>query len=172
MRVAKENKYKYIGPAILAILGIIAWRKFAKGMSTTENKSLDNLEQNLSKDFKLKEFRSRDGAPFTPEVYQNLTVLAKNLQVLRDYVKKPISINSGYRSPAYNDKLAAKGTGAVKNSFHTKGMAADIVIKGMTPSEVANTIESLIKAGKMQQGGLGRYPTFTHYDVRGTRARW
>lgn len=167
--MVKKSNYKYIGPAIIAILGVIAWRKFGKGM---ENKSLENLEQNLSKDFKLKEFRSRDGAPFTPEVYQNLMQVAKNLQVLRDFVKKPITINSGYRSPAYNEKLRSKSTAVAKNSFHTKGMAADIVIKGMTPSEVANTIESLIKAGKMQQGGLGRYPTFTHYDVRGTKARW
>lgn len=158
-------------PGLLAILGFYVFRKFSKGMNT-QNKSLDNLEQNLSKDFKLKEFASRDGAPFTQDIYNNLLLVAKNLQVLRDYVQKPISINSGYRSPAYNNKLVAAGTGAVKGSFHTKGMAADIVIKGMTPSEVANTIESLIKAGKMQQGGLGHYPTFTHYDVRGTRARW
>ena len=65
-----------------------------------------------------------------------------------------------------------KGTGAVKNSFHTKGMAADMQIKGMSPSQVANTIEQLINAGKMQQGGLGRYPNFTHYDIRGTKQRW
>jgi hypothetical protein len=84
----KRNNLKIIGPAILAILGVIAYRKFGKGMD--QNKSLDNLEQNLSKSFKLKEFKSRDGAPFTPEVYNNLIVLSKNLQVLRDYVNKPI----------------------------------------------------------------------------------
>lgn len=167
--VEKRNNIDLIGPLVIVLLGAAAWLKFRKKM---ENKSIDNLEQNLSKDFKLKEFRSKDGAPFTPEVYQNLILVAKNLQVLRDFTKKPISINSGYRSPAHNNKLVAAGGGAVKNSFHTKGMAADIVIKGMSPGEVANTIEQLIKAGKMQQGGLGRYPNFTHYDVRGTKARW
>lgn len=167
--VEKRNNIDLIGPLVIVVLGAAAWLKFRKKM---ENKSIDNLEQNLTKDFKLKEFRSRDGAPFTPEIYQNLTLVAKNLQVLRDFVKKPITINSGYRSKAFNDKLVKAGGGAVKNSFHTKGMAADIVIKGMTAGEVANTIEQLIKAGKMQQGGLGRYPNFTHYDIRGTKARW
>lgn len=164
--MAKKNNFKLIGPAILTILGVIAYRKFSKGMSN-ENKSLDNLEQNLSKSFKLKEFQSRDGAPFTPEVYNNLIILAKNLQVLRDYVKKPIKINSGYRSPTYNKKI-----GGATKSQHMIGRAADITIQGMTPGEVANTIEKLILFGTMQQGGLGRYPNFTHYDFRGTKARW
>ena len=162
----KRNNLKLIGPVILAILGVIAYRKFGKGMDN-QNKSLDNLEQNLSKNFKLKEFKSRDGAPFTPEVYNNLIVLSKNLQVLRDYVNKPIRVNSGYRSPAYNKKI-----GGATKSQHMLGRAADITIQGMTPGEVANTIEKLITAGKMQQGGLGRYPNFTQYDFRGNRARW
>jgi uncharacterized protein YcbK (DUF882 family) len=171
--MAKKNNIELFGPLLIVLIGAAAYFKFRKKMDNgNQNKSLDNLEQNLSKDFKLKEFKSNDGAPFTPEVYQNLTLLAKNLQVLREYVQKPITITSGYRSPAYNNALAKKGTGAVKNSFHTKGMAADMQIKGMSPSQVANTIEKLINAGKMQQGGLGRYPNFTHYDIRGTKQRW
>jgi len=171
--VERKNNIDIIGPLVIVILGAAAWLKFRKKMENgNQSKSLDNLEQNLSKDFKLKEFRSSDGAPFTPEIYQNLILVAKNLQVLRDFVKKPITISSGYRSKAFNDKLVKAGGGAAKNSFHIKGMAADIVIKGMTANQVANTIEQLIKAGKMQQGGLGRYPNFTHYDVRGTKARW
>ena len=55
---------------------------------------------------------------------------------------------------------------------YTKGKAADIVIKGKTPAEVQNGIEVLIKAGKISQGGIGKYPNFTHYDIRGTKARW
>jgi uncharacterized protein YcbK (DUF882 family) len=166
--MAKKNNIELFGPLLIVLIGAAAYFKFRKKMDNgNQNKSLDNLEQNLSKDFKLKEFRSRDGAPFTNEVYQNLIVLAKNLQILREYVKKPITINSGYRSPEYNKKI-----GGASQSQHMKGRAGDIVIKGMTPAEVANTIEQLINAGKMQQGGLGRYPNFTHYDVRGTKARW
>jgi hypothetical protein len=42
----------------------------------------------------------------------------------------------------------------------------------MTPKQVANTIEKLISEGKMKQGGLKAYGSFTHYDCRGVRARW
>ena len=52
------------------------------------------------------------------------------------------------------------------------GNAADIVVQGMTPKKVAQFIENLIKEGKMKQGGVGIYDTFTHYDIRGVRARW
>jgi len=87
--------------------------------------------------------------------------------VLRDEVKKPIKITSGYR-PA---ELNAKVGGATK-SRHITGEAADFKIEGYTPKQVAAIIEKLIAAGKMKQGGLGTYSTWVHYDVRGTAARW
>ena len=54
------------------------------------------------------------------------------------------------------------------------GKAADIRVKGMSPGEVATVIERLIDEGMMEQGGIGVYDEdgFTHYDCRGTRARW
>jgi uncharacterized protein YcbK (DUF882 family) len=121
----------------------------------------------LTKNFDLSEFESKDGAEFPDEVIRQIQILANNLQVLRDAVDKPISINSGYRSPEHNK--AIKGA---KNSFHVKGMAGDIVVEDMTPKEVADKIEELIQDGKMVQGGLKAYSTFTHYDVRGYSARW
>ena len=45
-------------------------------------------------------------------------------------------------------------------------------ILGMTPKEVALVIEGLIESGKMKEGGIGVYPTFTHYDIRNRKARW
>ena len=32
--------------------------------------------------------------------------------------------------------------------------------------------DHLISEGKMVQGGLKAYDTFTHYDIRGYKARW
>ena len=121
----------------------------------------------LTANFSLEEFKCKDGSDIPNDVLPNIIELAKNLQVLRDYLGKSITINSGYRSPKYNAKI-----GGVKNSQHVKGKAADIVVKGMTPKEVALVIEGLIEKGKMKQGGLGIYPNFTHYDIRGTKARW
>lgn len=121
----------------------------------------------LTSNFQLPEFASKDGAFFPDEVKENLIELAENLQVLRDHFNETITINSGYRSPAHNERI-----GGVKNSFHVKGMAADIVVNNVKPYIVAKQIELLIAYGKMKQGGVGIYNTFVHYDIRGYAARW
>lgn len=120
----------------------------------------------LTKNFNLSEFNKHNFA-LNETVLRNIQALANNLQVLRDEVKKPIKITSGYRSPEHNAKV--KG---VKNSRHITGEAADFKIAGMTPKQVAAVIEKLIAAGKMEEGGLGTYSTWVHYDHRNTKARW
>jgi uncharacterized protein YcbK (DUF882 family) len=121
----------------------------------------------ITTNFSLEEFNCKDGSTMPNGVMINIIKLAKNLQVLRDAIGKSIIINSAYRSPEYNKKI-----GGVKDSQHLKGNASDITVKGMTPKEVAKVIEGLIASGKMQQGGIGIYPNFTHYDIRGVKARW
>ena len=121
----------------------------------------------ITENFSLEEFKCKDGSDIPNDILPNIIELAKNLQVLRNALGKSITINSGYRSPKYNAKI-----GGVKNSQHVKGKASDIRVAGMTPKEVALVIEGLIEQGKMKQGGLGIYPNFTHYDIRGVKARW
>lgn len=121
----------------------------------------------LTKNFDLTEFNCNDGTVVPPELMPNVIELAKNLQVLRDEIKEPIRLNSGYRHKAYNKRI-----GGVSSSQHILAKAADITAKSYTPKQLAAVIEKLIKAGKMKQGGLGIYPGFTHYDIRGTKARW
>jgi len=120
----------------------------------------------LTTNFNLSEF-NKHNFTITDTIFQNIFELAKNLQVLRDEVKKPIKITSGYRNAEFNAKIK----GAIK-SRHITGEAADFKIEGYTPKQVAAIIEKLIAAGKMEQGGLGTYSTWVHYDVRGTAARW
>jgi uncharacterized protein YcbK (DUF882 family) len=121
----------------------------------------------ITNNFSLQEFNSKCRRPIPNRVLPNIIELAKNLQVLRDAVGKSITITSGYRSPEHNAKI--KGA---KNSQHITGMASDIKVAGMTPKEVALVIEGLIESGKMKQGGIGIYPSWVHYDIRGTKARW
>ncbi|HXJ19363.1 MAG TPA: DUF882 domain-containing protein [Polyangia bacterium] len=70
-----------------------------------------------------------------------------------------IQIVSGFRAPMFSMATL---------SYHTRGMAADIRIPGMTPLMVRDLAES------MGVGGLGYYPVsgFVHVDVRDERARW
>lgn len=121
----------------------------------------------LEKNFNLDEFKCRDGSSVPEHLMDNVILLASNLQVLRDEIGKPIRIISGYRSPEYNKKIRG-----AKKSQHMLAKAADIIIDGVSPSEVKDIIVSLIKSGKMHSGGIGLYTTFTHYDVRGRNARW
>ena len=97
----------------------------------------------------------------------NILELADNLQVLRDYLGVPVKLNSAYISLEHNRII-----GGSTSSQHLLGKAAVIVVKFKTPDEVANAIKYLISEGKMKQGGLSAYDTFTHYDIRGYKARW
>ena len=121
----------------------------------------------MTKNFSKEEFDCNDGSEMPINVYHNMAKVANQLQTLRDYIGKPIQVNSAWRSEEYNASI-----GGVKNSQHIMGRAADIVIKGMTPIEVSKIIEELISKGDMLQGGLGIYSSFVHYDIRGTKARW
>ena len=124
---------------------------------------------NLTKNFSLSEFNCRDenNTPVPDELYANVKKLAEQLQVLRDYLGVPIHINSGYRTMAHN-----KVIGGEKNSYHLKGMAADITVRDLTSSKVNFAIDYLIGEKRMKQGGLGHYVGFTHYDIRRKKARW
>lgn len=121
----------------------------------------------LTANFNLSEFGSKDGEPVPDSLIPNVQELAENLQVLRDNVQAPITVNSGYRSPAHN-----KAVGGAPKSQHLEGNAADIVVKGLSANRVADIIEDLIGLGLMRNGGLGRYNTFTHYDIRDVPGRW
>tara|TARA_R110002020_G_scaffold185980_1_gene383893 strand:- start:314 stop:634 length:321 start_codon:yes stop_codon:yes gene_type:complete len=101
------------------------------------------------------------------DVYENVIKLSGQLQFLRDYTGRAITINSAYRSPEHNTKV-----GGSKTSQHLLGKAADITIQGLKPAEVFALIEDLIDMGLMLQGGLGLYSTFVHYDIRKNKARW
>ena len=73
---------------------------------------------------------------------------------MRDKWKKPVKINSAYRCEKYN-----KEVGGAILSRHKKGDATDIVVKGLSPDEVATNCKDLFS-------GIGYYNSFTHIDSR------
>ncbi len=74
---------------------------------------------------------------------------------------KEVHILSAYRSPTFNFKLVLHETGAVQNSFHTKGRALDFSIPGVKLSSIRKT------ARKLHLGGVGNYSRrgFIHIDT-------
>lgn len=123
----------------------------------------------ISEHFSLEEFHCHDGTEYPKSWIPNrLKNLVNNLEIIRKELGGyPIIINSAYRTSEYNQKI--KGS---TYSQHILGQAVDIVIKEVPPSTVANEIEKMMRTGKVIKGGLGRYPNFTHYDIRGFIVLW
>jgi uncharacterized protein YcbK (DUF882 family) len=118
----------------------------------------------LSPNFSVREFACKDGSDeilIAPE-------LVRLLQAVRDYLGVPISITSGYRTVSHNRKV-----GGASNSFHTRGMAADIWAPLNTPRQVYEAINSgRVPGVRPDWIGLGLYASFVHIDCRGHRARF
>jgi len=92
--------------------------------------------------------------------------LVEYLDKIREHFNAPVTISSGYRCAIHN-----KNVGGATGSRHNKGDAADIVVKGHSPREVAQYAESIgIK-------GIGLYETakdgyFVHIDTRNYKSFW
>lgn len=125
------------------------------------------MDTKLTENFDLREFKCKDGTEVPAKYVCNAKKVAENLQVLRDYLKKPIVINSAYRTPQYNRSI-----GGATKSQHLTASAADIRVAGMTSKQVHDAILTLISLKKMHNGGVGLYNTFVHYDVRNLPTRW
>ena len=116
-------------------------------------------EKQITPHFKVREFRCKDGSD---AVFVSLR-LAELLEQIRVHFGAAVTINSAYRTPNHNAKV-----GGTSRSQHLYGLAADIEVKGHSPAEVADYAEMLL-AGS---GGIGRYDSFTHVDVRQEKGRW
>lgn len=113
----------------------------------------------LTKNFQAKEFRCKDG---TDPIF-----IAKELPMVLQYIRmrvgKAVTINSAYRTPDHNE-----AEGGVPGSQHCYGTAADIVVKGYTPKQIAAIAREIMP----DWGGVGVYSNFTHVDVRAEKADW
>lgn len=176
----------------IAFIGIAVFlfSRLGKAQSIEENEGLndvppDDVINNLGSDdlipsfclinpasnpgtqnFRLSEFHSKDGTMVPLSIRGNIQVLMEQLEVIRQRLNNPIIITSGYRSPQHNSNV-----GGTSQSQHLCAMAADIVSPGISNSVVQNTIAQLIAEGLIIDGGLGRYNSFTHYDI-GPSRRW
>ena len=62
-----------------------------------------------------------DNNPTNPEIIDNINYTMERLDEIREKYGKPIIITSGYRCQELNKKVGGKS-----NSFHLKGLAADL----------------------------------------------
>ena len=113
----------------------------------------------LSDNFDSSEFECKCGCGFD-DVHPELVEV---LQEMRDDIGEPITITSACRCPEHNANV-----GGSKRSQHLNGTAADIVVKGCTPSYIYEYLDNKYP----DKYGIGKYNSFTHIDVRSKRARW
>jgi len=67
---------------------------------------------------------------------------------------------SGYRSPTTNAMLASRNRGVASNSYHIRGMAADLRLSSRSTAQMAAAAKAC------NAGGVGRYgrSNFVHMD--------
>lgn len=113
----------------------------------------------ISKHFSRSEFACKCGCGFATVDVKLLEIL----EVVRSHFGRPVIINSACRCESHNEKI-----GGSKGSKHKEGIAADIVVKGVSPDDVYDFISGYLDG----RNGLGKYNTFTHVDSRVSPARW
>ena len=94
----------------------------------------------------------------------NIDIIAAT-QALLD-TSETMQLLSGYRTARTNRMLSYSNSGVARNSYHIKGMAADLRLGNRSVSQIA----SAAKACK--SGGVGSYPRsgFVHIDCGPVRA--
>ena len=90
------------------------------------------------KNFKKEEFYCKDGCGLN-----NIDInFVKILDEIRDHFGKPLIVTSGCRCKKHNNLV-----GGTKNSKHLSGKAADFVINGVSPADILNYTNMLVKKG-------------------------
>ena len=122
----------------------------------------------MTEHFSMDEFKCKCGCEMPDHIKENLEHLAPLLEKIRKYFgNHPITVHSGYRCKYWNGKI-----GGAHQSRHMEGIAADISIEGVRPVALKNGLNVLISKGEIDQGGIGLYKNFVHYDYRGHKQRW
>lgn len=96
-------------------------------------------------------------------LWPSLLAVVKVADEARHRLGRPLRINSAYRSPKYNRAI----NGAIA-SQHLKAAALDL---SGSPATLHKILKDMRKEGVFT-GGIGKYKTFNHVDVRGRNADW
>lgn len=119
-----------------------------------------NPTEMISEHFGVWEFKCKDNS----RVIVLSKALVELLEKVREHFKRPVVINSGYRTVQYNSQLHNSSP----KSQHTLGKAADVRVTGVSPANVYAYLNQLYP----NSHGIGIYNTFVHVDVREKKSRW
>ena len=123
-----------------------------------------NPKEYLTKNFRYYEFFSGDiklglkSIEPPKRLFDNILIMANELQKVRDYIQSPIIITSAYRTSNWN-----RYCGGVNNSYHVQGKAVDIKVVGMPLQDLAIYMARLTEFNGY---GINLYKGFIHCDMR------
>ncbi|MEM9047916.1 MAG: DUF882 domain-containing protein [Pseudomonadota bacterium] len=105
--------------------------------------------------FFMRDWRQNELIAFDPRAV-DIMAAAHNLMEATE----PYTVISGYRSPATNNMLRRRKRGVASNSYHTKGMAADLKLRSRSVRQMFAAAEAC------HAGGVGKYTRakFVHMD--------
>ena len=120
-------------------------------MKLSPNFTLEELTQS--------ETAARLGLDNTPDekIKANLVRLARFLEEVRAILKRPVMVNSAYRSIKVNEAIGSKAT-----SQHCIGCAADIRVPGLTPD---NIVKELIKTNLEYDQLIREFDSWVHISI-------
>jgi uncharacterized protein YcbK (DUF882 family) len=103
----------------------------------------------------LRDHRSGAVANIDPRLFD---ILAQLQRVLR--LREALQVISAYRSPETNFQLYMQSSGVAESSFHTRGMAVDIMTQSRSSGQMTRA------ARVMRMGGVGNYrgSRYIHVD--------
>lgn len=108
----------------------------------------------------FRDLREEVQGPLPPLLVDMLSVLQERWAYTR-----PLVVGSGFRTLKTNLSLE----GAAPASFHLRGLAADISVRGIPPLELGLAVWALSQRFGFM--GVGLYKGFVHVDV-GPRRAW
>jgi len=125
-------------------------------------------EDALSPHFRVRELDPENAAE--GEERERLRELAQVLEAIRaELGGRPVAVtrSGGYQPP--DDKQSRRWPSRKPTSQHRRARAADIVVRGVSALDVANTVGRMVREGRLEQvGGVGCYvgDGFVHVDTR------
>jgi len=109
----------------------------------------------------MRDWRRNEVAPID---LRTIDIMAAAHNLLE--VDEPYMLLSGYRSPATNRALRARGRGVARDSRHMRGEAADLRLGSRSVDQIARA------AAACRAGGVGKYrgSNFVHMDCGPVRS--
>ena len=105
--------------------------------------------------FLMRDWRQNEMTEIDPKLIDVMSAAHRLMET-----DEPFQLMSGYRTVQTNNLLRRNQSGVARNSYHTKGMAADLRLRSRTSWQMYQA------AQQVRGGGVGRYRSsgFVHYD--------